>query len=382
MKQSLALLRILEVAALLAGLLASLLALSACARVQVRLGMKVQLDKIPVKSMEVRLPNGPGIAPGEKLALVAVFTSPDGHTLQTEGAGRGKVLWKDLNVSTNVVTANQKGVVSLSLDPRISEGKVAHVTIAVPSHPGIRAELDIPLRYDRNFTANFSGMSGSSGFDGSAGLDGASGSSGSMDPNHPSAGGDGSDGRNGSDGQNGGSGWDGPPVRVRVALSPVASKLAAQGSGVTGSAGFTSEAPGSGSHPLLQVSVSTGGGSGAGGSAAGGSAAGGSAAGQTLYLIDPQGGSVTVKTEGGDGGSGGRGGRGGRGGSGGIGTPNGQNGHDGLSGHDGWKGSPGKGGSITVTYDPQAKPFLGTIHLSNRGGPAPVFKEEPVAPLW
>ena len=37
---------------------------------------------------------------------------------------------------------------------------------------------------------------------------------------------------------------------------------------------------------------------------------------------------------------------------------------------------------ITVTYDPQVKPLLGMIHLSFKYGPAPVFKEEAVAPLW
>lgn len=30
----------------------------------------------------------------------------------------------------------------------------------------------------------------------------------------------------------------------------------------------------------------------------------------------------------------------------------------------------------------QAKPYLYALHLSDQGGPAPVFKEEPVAPLW
>jgi len=119
----------------------------------------------------------------------------------------------------------------------------------------------------------------------------------------------------------------------------------------------------SGSHPLLQVSVFA-------------------AGHQKLYLVDPQGGSLAVKADGGPGGSGGKGGRGGRGGSGGIGSPNGNSGRDGSDGRNGFDGSPGKGGSITVTYDPQAKPFLAAIHLSNQGGPRPVFKEEPVAPLW
>ena len=75
-------------------------------------------------------------------------------------------------------------------------------------------------------------------------------------------------------------------------------------------------------------------------------------------------------------------GRGGRGGSGGIETPNGSNGSDGSNGQDGRAGSDGRGGSITVTYDPQAKPFLALIRLNNQGGPAPAFQEEPVPPLW
>jgi len=293
----------------------------------------------PITSIAVTLPKAPGIAPGEKSPLVVVVTEPGGKVLQTEGQGQGKVLWKDLRVTATVVAVNQKGVVSLPRDPRISDGKIAHVTISVPSHPDLpAAELDIPLRYDYKFTSNFSGSSGSSGFNGSDGLDGMSGSMGSIDPDNPSPGGNGTNGSNGSDGQDGGPGGDAPPVQVQVTLR-------------------------SGSHPLLQVSVSA-------------------AGHQKLYLVDPQGGSLTIRADGGSGGSGGKGGRGGRGGSGGIGTPNGSSGSDGSDGRNGWDGPSGKGGSITVTYDPQAKPFLATIHLSNQGGPAPVFKEQPVAPLW
>ncbi len=319
------------------------LALAGCTSMQVRMGWKVYLEKTPIASIKASVLKGPGIAPGEKLPLVVVVTEPDGKILQTEGAGNGKVLWKDLTVTASVVTANQKGVVSLSRDPRISDGKDPHVTITVPSHPDLRAELDIPLRYDHAYSANFSGSPGYSGSNGMDGTDGTSGSMGSIDPNNPSPGGNGSNGGNGSDGQEGGAGGNAPSVQIRVALRP-------------------------GSHPLLQVAVS---------------AVGVPAAKQEkLYLIDPQGGSLTVKADGGPGGSGGKGGRAGRGGSGGVGTPNGSSGSDGMSGRDGWDGSAGKGGSITVTYDPQAKPFLATIHLSNKGGRPPVFKEESVAPLW
>jgi hypothetical protein len=317
---------------------ASLLALTGCTAVKVKLGMRIYLATTSVASIEASLPKGPAIAPGEKLALVAQFTEPDGTVLVTEGKGKGKVLWSDIKVTPMVVTADQKGHVTLARDPRVSDGKVAHVTITVPSHPNLRAELDIPITYDYNFSSNFSGSSGSSGLNGSDGLDGASGTMGSTDPNNPSPGGNGSNGSDGSNGQDGGNGGDAPPVAIRVALR-------------------------SGAHPLLQVSVSA-------------------AGKQRLYLVDPQGGALTVTANGGPGGSGGRGGRGGRGGSGGMGTPSGSNGSDGTSGRNGFDGSQGRGGSITVTYDPQAKPFLTAIHLSNQGGPAPVFKEEPVAPLW
>jgi hypothetical protein len=159
-----------------------------------------------------------------------------------------------------------------------------------------------------------------------------------MDPNNPSPGGNGGNGTDGSNGGDGGPGGNAPPVQVRIALR-------------------------AGSHPLLQVGVS--------------------ALGKDkLYLVDPQGGSLTVNADGGPGGSGGRGGRGGRGGSGGMGTPSGSSGSNGSDGRNGFDGSPGKGGSITVTYDPQAKAYMTVIRLSNKGGPAPVFKEEPVAPLW
>ena len=302
------------------------------------MGWKVDLAKTPVTSMEVTLPKGPGIAPGEKSPLVVKFTQADGKVLTTEGQGGGKVLWTELQVTAIVVTANQKGVVTLPLDPRVSDGKVAHVTITVPSHPDLHADLDIPLRYNYKFGANFSGGSGAIGSSGTDGTDGMGGSSGSMDPNNPSAGGNGTNGSNGSDGQDGGPGGDASPVKIRVAFR-------------------------SGSHPLLQVGIS--------------------AMGQEkFYLVDPNGGALTVSAEGGAGGSGGRGGRGGRGGSGGIGSPSGMSGTDGSSGRNGFDGSPGRGGTITVTYDPQAKPFLTAIHISNQGGPSPVFKEEPMDSLW
>jgi hypothetical protein len=312
--------------------------LSGCSAMKVKMGWRVDLAQTPVASIEASLPKGPAIAPGQKSPLVAKITEPDGTVLFTEGQGRGKVQWKDLQVTADVVKANNKGVLTLPKDPRISDGKTGHVTITAASHPDVKAELDVAFRYDISFSANFSGGSGFNGLDGQNGIDGSSGSSGSLDPNNPSPGGNGSDGTNGSDGDAGKPGGDAPAVQVQLTMHP-------------------------GNQALIEASVSA-------------------AGKQKFYLIDPHGGWLTVKADGGEGGRGGTGGRGGRGGSGGIGTPNGNSGRDGLNGHDGLRGSDGKGGSITVTYDPAVKSYLGAMHLSHQNGPAPVFTEATVGALW
>lgn len=314
--------------------------LSGCAALQVHVFQtKVYLNKVPATAMAVSLRKGQDIAPGEKLPLAVTFITADGTVFVTEGAGHGKILWQDLQVSATVASVNSKGVLSLPADPRLSEGKLPHVVITAPSHPDLKVEMDVPIRYDRKFAATFAGSAGSSGLDGTDGTDGTSGSMGSIDPDHPEAGGDGSDGTNGTDGENGGNGGDGPPVLVRVTLR--------QGTQT----------------PLLQIAVEA-------------------ERKTTMFLVDPQGGSLTVKSMGGDGGQGGKGGRGGRGGSGGVGTPNGRDGRDGSNGSDGWSGSSGHGGAITVIYDPEAAPYLGAIRLPKSDGPKPVVREETVGQLW
>lgn len=319
--------------------LAGLLLLSGCSAMKVKMGMRVDLTQAPISSIEISLPQGPAIAPGKKSALVAKLTQPDGKILLTEGQGGGKVQWKDLAIKPEIVTANNKGVLSAPKDPRITDAKTGHVTVTVPSHPDVKAaELEVPFRYDSGFTAKLNGADGSRGFDGQSGSDGMMGSPGSLDPNNPSPGGNGGDGSDGRDGDNGKPGSDGPAVQVLLTIHPV-------------------------SQTLLEAKVSANGK-------------------QKLYLIDPKGGSLTVTADGGYGGAGGNGGRGGRGGSGGIGTPNGNSGRDGLNGHDGFKGGDGRGGQITVIYDPAAKAYLSIVKLSSRGGPAALFQEAQVAPLW
>ncbi len=322
----------------LAMALPILLAVAGCSALNVRTGRRTEIASLPIASIKVTLPDGPAIAPGEKLPLVVEITEPDGTVLVSEGKGRGKVMWGELRVSSTVALVSDKGIVSLPKDPRVSDEKTSVVTVTVPSHPGIQGKIEIPVRYNVAFTTSFLGRPGLPGTDGTNGLDGLSGHVGSFDPNNPSPGGNGSNGKDGTSGGNGGRGGDAPLVDISVAFSDL-------------------------SKPLLKILV-TGEGE------------------DRYFIVDPQGGSLTVKAFGGAGGAAGKGGRGGRGGAGGMGMPNGSDGLNGLDGQDGMKGFPGNDGSFKVTYDPQAKPYLGALHLEYGSGPQPIYVEAPVSVPW
>jgi hypothetical protein len=317
----------------------SLVLLAGCSAINIKLGRRVDLTKTPVTSIDLSLPKGPGIAPGQKLPMLVTAMQANGKVLLTEGAGKGKMQWKDLKVTPTIVTADSKGNVLLSRDPRVSDGKTGHVSVSIPSQPAIApAELDIPFRYNVAFTCNFSGATGSSGNNGFDGQSGTPGSMGSTDPNSPSAGGDGGNGTDGSDGGDGGPGGNAPAVQVQMTLQ-------------------------AGTQLLVQAEVSASGK-------------------HRYYLIDPVGGSLAVRADGGAGGAGGRGGTGGSGGSGGSGSPSGSSGQSGHDGRNGQAGGMGRGGPITVLYDPTTKPYLNLLHLSSKNGPAPTYQQQSVALLW
>src|SRR6202522_2152162 len=136
-------LKLLHTSAATCLLVIVLLALSGCAAVKVKLGMRVYLAKEQVTSMQASLLNGPAIPPGEKSPLIVQFTQPDGKILVTEGKGKGKVMWQDLTVTPSVVSANNKGVLTLAHDPRLSDGKTAHVSLTGQCLPDSQADLVI-----------------------------------------------------------------------------------------------------------------------------------------------------------------------------------------------------------------------------------------------
>jgi hypothetical protein len=337
-------------------LVLTLLSTTGCSAIAVALGLRIRLDKLPVTAISASLVDKHGatvnaLGPGQSAKLVIVATTADGKQFPTVGAGKGKVAFDNYTIDATLVPVNKGGKVSLSTDPRVSEGKSAHLRIAPVAHPEVVTEMAIPVRYDIAYVANLSGSDGASGLDGIDGLDGSAGTDASPPPVDPTTGaigtqgpgGNGSDGGNGTDGSDGHDGAPGAAVHIWVRLE-------------------------SGTHPLLQVKVAGGGR-------------------ESLFIVDPNGGTLRVLDDGGAGGRGGTGGRAGRGGSGGQGFPSGFSGLDGQPGSDGRNGSAGRGGTITLSVDPAAQSFLSCITWSNHGGEggsgsAPTINVEPVPALW
>ncbi|MBS0419049.1 MAG: hypothetical protein JSR66_15150 [Proteobacteria bacterium] len=316
------------------------LTLVGCGSVGVALGTRTRLDQLPVTGLSATLAPQPSLTPGKSGRLVIVASAADGKTWTTVGAGHGTVLFDSFKLESTVANINSNGYVWLPADPRVSSGKSARVHITVVGHPDIQVDLDVPVKYNVPFAAHFSGASGNPGISGMDGLAGTDGTAGSLNWNNPVAGGSGGNGSNGSDG---GNGFPGQTVHVWVTLQP-------------------------GPEHLIEVRAQ------------------GSGKREDFFLVDPDGGSLTIDANGGEGGNGGMGGRGGRGGSGGTGAPNGVSGNAGMDGSDGRPGAEGPPGRIFVTIDPAADTYRNKLHFSTHGngraGPAAEFHTEPVSPLW
>jgi hypothetical protein len=315
--------------------------LGGCGSIEVALGMRTRLDKLPVTTLSARLFPDPGLVPGKSSHLAIIVTTTDGKQLTTEGVGHGTVLFDSFTFAFDIVTVKRNGTVSLPADPRLSDTVVPHVTINVVGHPEVSGGLDIPVRYDAAFVAQFSGQPGLPGLDGRNGFDGSNGSNGSLDPNNLSPGGNGTNGSDGTDGDDGHPGQPGDAVRVWVTFIPQRSLLQARANGGSG---------------------------------------------DLFFLVDAAAGSLTIDADGGSGGRGGSGGKGGQGGAGGSGWPSGNWGLAGRNGADGRSGRDGPAGTFVVSVDPRAEPYLNRLHFSNtsagRPGPPADIRIEPVAPIW
>ena len=248
--------------------LAPAVALAGCTEMKIKMGMTMSVATLPVNQMEVHLAKPQGVGPGQNASLVVTFTGPNGQTWRTEGAGGGVIMWEDLTIASTIATYNNDGTVSLPVDPRLSDGKTGHVVVTLAFNPNLRAEADVPTRYDLKYFADFNGSSRLTG--------------------------------------------NAPNVMLRLVMHP-------------------------GDRRMIEAAVQSSEGK------------------ETFYLIDPNGGSLSVSADGS------------------------------CTVRDCSDRSErlfGRGGAITVIYDPAVAPYLGVLQLSSLGGPEPVFISQRLDPLW
>jgi hypothetical protein len=134
-------------------------ALTACSSIEVGLGLRARLDKVPVTAVSAPLSPDPGLSPGKSGRLVITATTSDAKQLVTVGAGHGNVLFDSFTFTATAVTVSKKGVVSLPADPRVSEGAAPHIpagTIIV----SVDAQTQLYLNKLQLINTSGSGVSG------------------------------------------------------------------------------------------------------------------------------------------------------------------------------------------------------------------------------
>jgi|GEM_PF-6850396 len=297
-------------------------------------GKESSLQGKKVKEMTLISDPAAVTAPGSSFKIGITAVLEDGKEMKTRGLADGKVKWGNYDVQVAGGTFDD-GEVRINADPR----KIKDHKIIVKASPvGDSAQsktIEVPLSFKAKYSVSFDGKDGDMGRNGDKGENGRTGSSDSK-----GAGGRGSDGRDGQKGGNGAKGGDAEAVDVYV-------------SAFKDAAGIT----------LLKVY-----------------ARGKNSGKERFYIINPEGGSITISARGGRGGQGGRGGDGGTGGGGGNGHQygggqddsrygvggDGGNGGYGADGGDG--GDGGNGGTIMIYLDPSASGYASAINYANNGG--------------
>jgi hypothetical protein len=105
----------------------TLATLGGCRSNEVGLGMRIMLDKVPVTALSATLSPDRGLAPGKSARLIISATTSDAKQFVTVGSGNGNVLFDSFRFKATAVTVDTNGVVSLSADPRVSDGALLEV---------------------------------------------------------------------------------------------------------------------------------------------------------------------------------------------------------------------------------------------------------------
>ena len=257
-----------------------------------------------VKALRVQgAAEGLTLCPGERTPIVVRARQTNGRLRTTDGRRRDRLRWDDVVVRMNERNF-EDGRIWLPQDPRESLNAEYTLEVFLVDRPEMAVTTTVRPRYDCRYVADFSGQPGESG-ENTALFQ-----------------------RSGWDGDDGGHGGPGGEAAAYV--------NAMEHNGST----------------LLQVRVT------------------GTRNGQPLnrcYLLDPDGGSLTVNVSGGPGGTGGSGNDGEDGDDADV-NDNGEQGwgEDGENGGDG--GDGGAGGQGWVVLDPAVEKYADRFHVDARGG--------------
>jgi hypothetical protein len=271
-------------------------------------------------SISIQQKETPNIALGQEIEIGIVAKNAKDKEFKTPGfldPGTFKtVQWDQFKIEVEGGTFAD-GKVTVNSNPASIKNHEVKIKASTIKNAEIKSELVLKLNYKGNVVADFSGTPGKQGQMGQSGIRGNNGSGSSNC----------SAGTNGGQGGNGGNGGTGQDIEafVKMKFDEVLKKDMLQ---------------------VLVKSKTTGK--------------------EQVYIVDPDGGKITVSADGGKGGAGGSGGYGGPGGSDTY-KKVGANGGDGGNGGNG--GIGGNGGTITAYIDPSAEKLVGTVVIfSNEGG--------------
>lgn len=269
--------------------------------------------------------------PGGNVPIRVDATLSNGFKLSTKEMGGGRTPWDNYKVEVGTGGTFNNGKVEIIDDARKIVNHKVELTVSSVYQPTLTSKLELPMRYDIDYTARCNGKTekvNAFQLNGKTGQNGYEGKSGGT----TMPGGNGTNGTSGQDGLDGTHGTNGETVEAYIELysDPILKKDVLRAK-------------------VKSLTTQT----------------------EKYYIVDPEKGGLIIDASGADGIDGGNGGHGGNGGKGGVGSSWGLAGNGGNGGNGGDGGNGGNGGTVSLHVDTKAQKYLNTaIVVTNIGGKA------------